>query len=73
MISKKSTEAEVLFQKLGNTWYAFSHIDEEVVYSSLPEGLDPLTTRLELISVIEDHMKKVSRTQTKKRRTVEAA
>lgn len=83
MVSKFSTkttlatqerESEVLFQKLGNTWYAFTTIDKELVYATLPDGVDPTVTRLELFEVIEDHMKKVSRaTKGKKRRADIAA
>lgn len=51
---------EVLFQKLGQTWYIFTEINSEVVYSAMPEGMDPMTTKLELFDVIEDHMKKVA-------------
>ncbi len=51
---------EVLFQKLGNVWYIFSEIGGEVVYSALPYGMDPHTTKLELYEVIEKHMKKVA-------------
>lgn len=51
---------EVLFQKLGQTWYIFTEINEEVVYSAMPEGMDPKSTKLELFDVIEDHMKKVA-------------
>ena len=54
-------EKEVLFQKLGETWYIFTEINEEVVYSCLPEGMDPYTTKLELYEVIEDHMEKVAK------------
>ena len=53
-------DTEVLFQKLGNTWYIFAEIDNEMIYSTLPEGMDPRTTKLELYDVIEDHMKRVS-------------
>ena len=52
---------EVLFQKLGNTWYVFSEIKGDMVYSALPDGMDPHTTRMELFEVIEEHMEKVSR------------
>ena len=55
---------EVLFQKLGKTWYIFTQIKEEVVYSVLPEGMDPHTTKLELYDVIEDHMVKVAQQKT---------
>lgn len=51
---------EVLFQKLGQTWYIFTEVDHEVVYSAMPEGMDPRSTKLELFDVIEDHIKKVA-------------
>lgn len=50
---------QVLFQKLGFTWYIFTEIDNEVFYSTMPEGMDPRETSLELYNLIEDHMKKV--------------
>ena len=62
-------ENEVLFQKLGTTWYIFTEIKGDVVYSQLPEGMDPYNTKLELYDVIEDHMERVSDT----RRTPETA
>jgi hypothetical protein len=51
---------EVLFQKLGHTWYIFTEINNEIVYSAMPEGMDPKSTKLELFDVIENHMKKVA-------------
>lgn len=56
----KQLENEVLFQKLGNTWYVFTEIEENFIYSALPDGMDPRTTKMELFEVIEDHMNKVS-------------
>jgi hypothetical protein len=53
-------ENEVLFQKLGNTWYIFAEVDNQMIYSAMPEGMDPRTTKLELYNVIEEHMKKVA-------------
>ena len=53
-------EKEVLFQKLGNTWYIFTEINDEFIYSALPHGMDPYTTKLELYEVIEGHMKKMA-------------
>jgi hypothetical protein len=53
-------ETEVLFQKLGNTWYAMAEVENDFIYSALPEGLDPRETKLELFEVIEEHMQKVS-------------
>lgn len=61
--TKSNTHAtsEVLFQKMGNTWYVFSEVQGELVYSALPYGMDPHTTQLELFEVIEEHMQKVSK------------
>lgn len=56
----KILENEVLFQKLGTTWFIFTEIKGDVVYSQLPEGMDPYNTKLELYDVIEEHMAKVS-------------
>lgn len=53
-------ESDVLFQKLGNTWYVFTELDNEFIYSALPEGMDPRTTKLELFEVIEEHLEKVA-------------
>lgn len=60
MSTQQEITKEVLFQKLGNTWYIFTEVDNRVVYSAMPEGMDPMTTDLELYDVIEDHMKKVA-------------
>lgn len=40
-MNNTSTQKEVLFQKLGQTWFIFTEIDDEVVYSAMPEGMDP--------------------------------
>lgn len=53
-------ENEVLFQKLGATWFVFTEIKGDVVYSQLPDGMDPYNTKLELYEVIEEHMMKVA-------------
>tara|TARA_Y100001968_G_C19135826_1_gene609038 strand:+ start:201 stop:446 length:246 start_codon:yes stop_codon:yes gene_type:complete len=58
-------ESDVLFQKLGNTWYAFSEIDDQIIYSALPKGMSPKTSKLELINVVEKHLKKVSKAYKK--------
>ena len=70
--SKKVTPSvkDVLFQKIGNTWFIFSEVNNEVVYSVMPEGMDPKTTKLELYQIIEEHMTKVA---NHKRRSPEAA
>lgn len=51
---------DLLFQKLGNKWYIFSEIEDEVIYSAMPEGMDPRSTKLELYQVIEEHMSNVA-------------
>lgn len=56
-------ENEVLFQKLGTTWFVFTEIKGDVVYSQLPDGMDPYNTKLELYEVIEEHMMKVAEHQ----------
>lgn len=64
---------EVLFQKLGNTWFIFSEIQGDMVYSALPEGMSPHSTKLELFQVIETHMKKVATHQSPGRKPEMAA
>ncbi len=64
-----STVKDVLFQKIGNTWFIFSEVNNEVVYSVIPEGMDPKSTKLELYEIIEEHMSKVA---SHKRRSPEA-
>lgn len=59
--TKSEISSEVLFQKLGSTWYIFTEVNGQTVYSAMPEGMDPKTTKLELYDVIEEHMKKVAR------------
>lgn len=60
--TKSNTQAnEVLFQKLGTTWYVFSEVKGDMIYSALPDGMDPHTTKMELFEVIEEHMTKISR------------
>lgn len=73
MQTENSKTSDVLFQKLGNTWYVFSEINSEVVYSALPDGINPHTTKLELYEVIEKHLQKVSKTNKQRRDWVEAA
>lgn len=53
-------DSDVLFQKLGNTWFAFTEVNEELIYSPLPAGVDPRTTKLELFDIIEEHLQKVA-------------
>lgn len=71
--NSQSTTSEVLFQKLGNTWYVFSEVKGDMVYSALPYGMDPHTTNLELFEVIENHMQKVSKHYSSSRKPEVAA
>ena len=73
MTTATHNDNEVLFQKLGNTWYVFSEVNDQFVYSALPNGMDPRTTRLELYEVIEDHMSKVAAHHSSKRTPQAAA
>ena len=70
--SKKTTDQvkDVLFQKIGNTWFIFSEVNNEIVYSVMPQGMDPKSTKLELFNIIEEHMSKVA---SSKRRSPEAS
>lgn len=65
----KNNVKDVLFQKIGNTWFIFSEVNNEVVYSVMPQGMDPKSTKLELYEIIEEHMTKVA---SHKRRSPEA-
>ena len=56
---KPSSNKDVLFQKIGNTWFIFTEANGEMVYSVMPEGMDPKTTKLELYQIIEEHMDRV--------------
>lgn len=67
--SVKNNVKDVLFQKIGNTWYIFSEVNNEVVYSVMPAGMDPKSTKLELYEIIEEHLTKVA---SHKRRSPEA-
>ena len=69
-ITTKNSVKDVLFQKIGNTWFIFSEVNNEVVYSVMPAGMDPKETKLELFEIIEEHMTKVA---SHKRRSPEAA
>lgn len=51
---------DVLFQKIGMSWYIFSEVKGEVIYSVMPQGMDPRETKLELFHIIEEHMERVA-------------
>lgn len=60
-MANQSSQQDVLFQKLGETWFAFTQIGDEFVYSALPNGINPHETKIEMFEVIEEHMEKVAR------------
>ncbi len=62
-----TTESDVLFQRLGDTWYIFTEIDGEVIFSALPKGVSPHSQEIELYTVIKDHMKKVAKFEKRRR------
>lgn len=51
---QKSIASEVLFQKMGNTWFAFTEINGEMMFTALPAGIDPRKTKIDLQQIIED-------------------
>ena len=57
--NSKHVHKDVLFQRIGNTWFIFTEANGEMVYSVMPEGMDPKTTKLELYQIIEEHMERV--------------
>lgn len=65
MTKNNQLNSEVLFQKLGNRWYVFSEIENDFIYSPLPEGVNPKTTKLELFEIIENHILRVSQRMKK--------
>jgi hypothetical protein len=60
--AKQNTESQkdVLFQRIGQTWFVFTETNGEMIYSVMPEGMDPRTTKLELFQIIEEHMDRVA-------------
>lgn len=58
---------DVLFQKIGNTWFIFTEQNGELIYSVMPDGMDPRTTKLELYQIIEEHMDRVAGHKQNKR------
>lgn len=71
--AKSSTQKnEVLFQKLGNSWYVFTEVEGEMIYSALPTGIDPHSSNVELFEVVEEHMKKISKPKNNRKPEVAA-
>ena len=53
MSKKEESLREVLYQKLGDKWYAFSQIDGEIKYSPCPDNFDPWESQSEIYNVLE--------------------
>jgi hypothetical protein len=58
----KVMENDVLFQKIANRWFAFTEINNELVYAALPENMDPKTDSVEFYSVVEEQLNAVAST-----------
>jgi len=54
----KTIETNVLYQKMGDTWYAFAEIDGEVLFRALPHGMNPKKTQIDFMQVIADQEEK---------------
>lgn len=65
-LTSQKTYSDVLFQKLGKDWYAFTEINDDIIYSVLPDGVDPKSSSFELFEVIDSHIKKVSKIKYKR-------
>lgn len=63
----KNRESEVLFQKLGETWYVFTEVQDDVIFSAIPKGIDPYQSNFDLFEVIEEHLKKVSKIEQRRK------
>lgn len=50
----KTITTEILYQKIGNTWYAFTEVEGEFLFRALPHGVDPRKTQIEFTQVIPD-------------------
>ncbi len=64
---KKPSSKDVLFQRIGHTWFIFAEYNGEMIYSVMPEGMDPKTTKLELYQIIEEHMDRVASNKSRPR------
>ncbi len=56
----KFFQSEILFQKLGNTWYAFTEVDGEFLFRALPQGLDPRKTKIEFTQILHSDFSNVT-------------
>lgn len=60
-VEKTATgEIEVLYQKMGNRWFAFSEIENDIIYSSINEEILLEPSELESLSLPLETSKKAS-------------
>ena len=51
-------EGNILFQKFGSIWYVFCQLKDELLYASLPLGVNPRQDKVKLFEVIHKISKK---------------
>lgn len=61
-----SMDKDVLFQKIGNTWYIFCEQNGELMYTALPEYMDPYSIDFEIYEVLEAEFDKAASKPAKK-------
>ena len=60
MAKKEATnESKVLYQKLGDTWYLFTEVRGEVIFTALPKEINPYEKQVEIYEIIEKHKAKI--------------
>lgn len=52
-------DSKVLYQKLGETWYLFTEINGEVIFTALPKDLNPYENKVEIYEIIEKQRTKI--------------
>ncbi len=55
-MTDKEELKEILFQKIGNLWYAFVEEDDDIIYAPLPAGVDPRSAKFEFYQLIEERL-----------------
>ncbi len=56
-VSEKQIQ-EVLYQKMGDIWYIFTRINDELYFTPLPKNLSPFDKNFQLFEVV-DKLEKV--------------
>ncbi|MBF0364394.1 MAG: hypothetical protein HQK50_02420 [Oligoflexia bacterium] len=54
-INEMEESAQVLYQKLGDRWYAITDTKHGICYAIMPEGVDPRKHPIELIQEVESN------------------